>query len=91
MSGGVVDISWSPVPQDCTMSSVDYMISIRSIGGNSTVKQGTICSTSAQFSLTPGEEYVATLTTVVIDTVRSTMMVSESTNCTFMTKELGKL
>ena len=91
MSGGVVEISWSPVPQDCTMSSVDYMINIRSIGGNSTVEQGTICSTSVQFSLTPGEEYVATLTTVAIDTVRSTIRVSESTNCTFMIEEFGKL
>ena len=56
-----------------------------------TAKQVTIFSTSAQFSLTPGEEYVAILTTVVIDTVRSSTRVSENTNCTFMIEEFGKL
>ena len=88
MSGGLVEISWSPVPQDCTMSSVYYRVSVARVGANGTDVQSCANDTTKTILLITGEEYVATLMTVVKDTVRSTMRVSESTNCTFIAEEL---
>ena len=59
------------------------------MGANGTdVQSNDTTKTILQYSLIAGEEYVATLMTVVKDTVRSTMRVSESTNCTFIAEEL---
>ena len=84
MSNGVVQIHWSPVPEDCSMSTISYRINIVPIGGNANDEdtRNTI-DVSETFDLIPGQEYVATLISIATDTVRLTVRQSEATNCTF--------
>ena len=85
MSNGVVQIRWSPVPEDCnSMSAIFYRINIVPIGGNvNNEDTRTTTDVSENFGLIPGQEYVTTLISVANDTVHSTVRQSRATYCTF--------
>ena len=66
MSSGIVQCSWDAVDQDCAMDSVSYHLVITVNGGSMAVMTEST-NTVETFSLIPGQEYVAILSTAVGD------------------------
>ena len=74
MSNGLVRITWSPVPEDCSVSTIFYQTNIVPIGGNvSDEDTRNTIHVSETSGLIPGQEYVATLVSIAVSYTHLTL------------------